>query len=90
MNRRTVHFSGHVQGVGFRFLVLQMSRRFSVLRGFVRNLSDGRVEMVVEGPDGSITEFIEEVKERMSGYIDSSDERVDPATGEFRSFEIRR
>jgi acylphosphatase len=89
MKRVTVHFGGHVQGVGFRFTVLQMSSRFPVT-GFVRNLPDGRVELVVEGETSQANTFVESVKERMNGYIDSAEESAGNATGEFRQFEIRR
>ena len=51
MIRRTSHFSGHVQGVGFRYTVQDLAADFDV-RGYVRNLPDGRVELVVEGDDG--------------------------------------
>lgn len=90
MTRRTVHFAGHVQGVGFRFMVLQSAHRFPGVTGFVRNLSDGRVQLVIEGPDDTTAELLSYVNERMAGYIDNADEMQSPATGEFRVFEIRR
>lgn len=48
MIRKHIYFSGHVQGVGFRYTVIQLARRFH-LTGWVRNLYDGRVEMEVQG-----------------------------------------
>ncbi len=90
MTRRTVHFAGHVQGVGFRFMVLQSAHRFPGVTGFVRNLADGRVQLVVEGTDDTTSELVSYVNERMAGYIDAAEETQSPATGEFRVFEIRR
>ena len=46
--RRRVYFSGRVQGVGFRFTCQSLARGFEVA-GYVRNLPDGRVELVAEG-----------------------------------------
>ena len=43
--RMQIFFSGTVQGVGFRFTAERLARRFPVT-GFVRNLEDGRVEVV--------------------------------------------
>ena len=48
IQRRTILFFGEVQGVGFRYTAVQLSRDLR-LGGTVRNLPDGRVEMVVEG-----------------------------------------
>ena len=49
MKANRVLISGIVQGVGFRYFALQAARRLG-LRGFVRNLRDGRVETVACGP----------------------------------------
>jgi acylphosphatase len=46
--------SGRVQGVGFRFFTQDIARREG-LTGIVRNLADGRVEVVAEGDDESLT-----------------------------------
>jgi acylphosphatase len=45
--------SGMVQGVGFRWFVARHARSLG-LTGFARNLPDGRVEVVVSGPDGAL------------------------------------
>jgi acylphosphatase len=42
--------SGQVQGVGFRWFVARHARHLG-LNGYARNLPDGRVEVVVSGPD---------------------------------------
>ena len=54
--RRRVYFSGRVQGVGFRFTCQSLARGFEVA-GYVRNLPDGRVELVAEGETASSTRF---------------------------------
>lgn len=89
MERRTVYYAGHVQGVGFRFAVRQAATGHAV-SGFVRNLTDGRVEVVVEGTTAEIDRFLAAIKERMADYIGEARQTTIPATGEFLRFEIRR
>lgn len=86
--RRTVCFSGRVQGVGFRYTARSVALRFDVT-GYVRNLPDGSVELVAEGRPEMLDGFLRLLRNEMSGYI--RDERCDtqPATGEFSAFEIR-
>jgi acylphosphatase len=57
--------------------------------GYVRNLPDGRVEMVVEGPERDCGGLLESVKERMSRFIRNISMEMAPATGEFDLFSIR-
>jgi acylphosphatase len=87
-HRRQLHYSGRVQGVGFRYTVKNIAMRHNI-SGYVRNLADGRVELVVEGPDAEIDELLTAVKDRMSGYIRNVDIANLPATGEFSHFHIR-
>lgn len=86
--RWTVLFSGHVQGVGFRYTTRLVARGFSVT-GYVRNTRDGRVEIVAEGAPEELERFVQVVENEMSGYI--QDRKVDtaPATGEFYDFQVR-
>jgi acylphosphatase len=87
-NRTTCHFSGRVQGVGFRYTVKNIALQYDV-QGYVRNLPDGRVELVMEGPDEQMKTLLHEVEDRMRPYIQNVDQRVLPATGEFTHFYIR-
>ena len=89
MIRRTVYFSGQVQGVGFRYTALQAARGYDVT-GYVRNLPDGRVELVVEGPREHVEGFLAEVQSEMSPYIRDAAQQDSPATGEFDGFGVRR
>ena len=86
--RREVWFSGRVQGVGFRYTTHSIAAGFSVT-GFVKNLADGRVLLVVEGEKREIGRFIEAIQDRMASNIDDLDESVMESTDEFRAFDIR-
>jgi acylphosphatase len=85
--RLHIYYSGRVQGVGFRFTAEAVAKRSNV-SGFAKNLKDGRVEVVAEGDEGSLEDFMEGVRDMMKRHI--ADEQVswEPATGEFRSFGI--
>ncbi|MBN1346496.1 MAG: acylphosphatase [Phycisphaerae bacterium] len=85
--QRTVYFSGHVQGVGFRYTARRVARGFDVT-GFVRNLPDGRVHIVAEGEIDELDQFIEAIKSQMQGMIRGLQSNDAPATGRFISFDI--
>jgi acylphosphatase len=61
-----VLISGHVQGVGFRFYARRHALALS-LRGHARNLEDGRVEVVAEGPQDALEAFVERLREGPAG-----------------------
>ncbi|MFN7622697.1 MAG: acylphosphatase [Acidobacteriota bacterium] len=80
--------SGMVQGVGYRFFTLRVAARHQV-HGTVRNLPDGRVEVVAEGDREAMNEFKNEL---LTGPIDASvtdiDETDIPVTGRYHEFRI--
>jgi len=82
MTRHTIHYSGRVQGVGFRYTVQRIARNHAVA-GYVQNLPDGRVRLIAEGDEATLTAFEEEIAQAMQGYIRNSTCEVSPATGEF-------
>ena len=87
--RLTAYFSGSVQGVGFRYTTEHLARRFTVT-GFVRNLSDGRVEVVAEGEGTVLKDFLKSIREsQMSGYIRNVEVVWGPVSGEFKGFGVR-
>jgi acylphosphatase len=88
--RIQAYFSGHVQGVGFRFTAIDIAGRFPDLAGFVRNLADGRVEVVAEGPEEQVGAFIAAVEDAMGPHIRGVDKKQLPGTGEFSDFTIAR
>jgi acylphosphatase len=87
--RREIYFSGRVQGVGFRYTAREIAARYAV-RGWVQNLPDGRVLVVVEGGASTLDRFLAAVTGEMDRYIDHAETAVLPATQEFASFEVRR
>lgn len=87
-HHETVHFTGHVQGVGFRYAVLQVAKEYEVA-GYVKNLPDGRVVLEVEGGGADIDAFVGAVQERMHGYIRQVERTGGRRQPEFRGFSIR-
>lgn len=83
-----VHFSGHVQGVGFRYTALQVAKEFE-LAGVVRNLADGRVELEAEGRLAEIEAFIAAMQERMHGMIRKVERSGGERAPQFTGFAIK-
>jgi acylphosphatase len=88
IQRREVFYSGNVQGVGFRYTTQHLARRHEVT-GFVRNLPDRRVQVVVEGDAAEIRAFLGDVSRTMDHYIRKAEVRETDATGEFGGFEVQ-
>ena len=87
---RRVHalFSGTVQGVGFRFTTERMARRYPIT-GYVRNLPNGQVEVLAEGEEKSLEEFLKAIREAFRSSIRNVDARWEDAAGEFKGFGIK-
>lgn len=84
----TVFFSGHVQGVGFRYTTLQVAKEFEV-SGFVKNLPDGRVQVEVEGRAEELDAFVAAIEERMHGYLRKTERSAGQRERQFSGFAIR-
>lgn len=56
--RKRLLISGRVQGVWFRGSTKEQAERLGALKGFVRNLEDGRVEAAVQGPRAAVEELV--------------------------------
>ena len=85
-----VLFSGHVQGVGFRYTAKTVATGFEIT-GTIRNLPDGRVELLAEGRREELDAFLAALHDAgLAGFI--RDKQVDwaDAKNEFRGFEIVR
>jgi acylphosphatase len=87
-NQVHVFYSGKVQGVGFRFAAQRIAYETGVF-GRVKNLSDGRVEVLAEADVDSLKQFLQRMHEYFQRYIQDEDIDWQPATGEFKEFSIK-
>ncbi len=86
--RVTNVYSGHVQGIGFRYAVKILTASFEVT-GTVRNLPDGRVEVVAESAKEELEAFLKAIRDSDVGrFIRQEQTRWSEATNDFRGFEI--
>ena len=89
VRRVHVFVSGRVQGVGFRAFTQGEARR-RTLAGWVRNLADGRVEAVVEGPSAEIDALLARLQRGpRAARVEKLDARDEPAQGDLEAFDIR-
>ena len=88
MKRLRIFYSGHVQGVGFRYTAQETARQFKLV-GWARNCCDGRVELLAEGDEKALNAFLIAMQ---SGPLGSNIRHIETswndATGEFSSFII--
>jgi len=83
-----VFYSGRVQGVGFRYAVRRLASGFEVT-GAVRNLPDGRVELLAEGSQDELDAFRQAIRQSgLEHFIQKEDLRWGEAENVFRGFEI--
>ena len=84
-----VFYEGRVQGVGFRYTARRVAAGFDVA-GYVRNLADGRVELVASGDADEVDGFLEAVRDsELAGHIAGEVAAdIGKPTG-LRGFEIR-
>ena len=86
--RVTVFYSGRVQGVGFRYTVKTQVTGFEVT-GAVRNLEDGRVELIAEGVRAELEGLLEAIRQSEVGrFIRQEQADWMDARNEFRTFDI--
>ena len=86
---RLVRYSGSVQGVGFRATTCHIARRFAIT-GWVRNLPDGRVELLAEGTEAEFQAFLNAIRDYWRGAIAREEVEVQPATGRHDRFTVAR
>ncbi len=89
VKRATVLYTGRVHGVGFRYTAREIACGYEVT-GYVRNLPDGRVELVIEGDEEEVRAYAEALRtSQLGSHIRNADVNWSDATEGFRGFEIR-
>ncbi len=89
-SRLQVFYSGRVQGVGFRYTVKRVAAGYE-LTGTVRNLADGRVELVAEGGRDELEAFQQGIRDAgLDGFIRQEAVEWAAARNDLRGFEIVR
>ena len=84
-----VFYEGNVQGVGFRYTVKHIAKGFDIT-GSVRNLRDGRVELLVTGNVAEVRAFLDAIEQsELRAHIKKHSETALPNAPVFRGFEIR-
>jgi acylphosphatase len=92
MKRQRAHifYTGRVQGVGFRYTVRTTAMGFDVT-GTVKNLPDGRVELLAEGEKAELEAFLQAIRDSEVGsFIRQETATWSEAKADFRGFEIGR
>jgi acylphosphatase len=82
-----VHYTGRVQGVGFRATAESIAGRYPIT-GTVRNLPDGRVELLAEGERAVVEAFLTAVRARFARHIAAESVDWQAATGRYSSFDV--
>lgn len=87
--KKHIFISGRVQGVGFRHFTKTKAKSLGV-KGWVKNLSDGRVEAVFQGDEKLVDQLIEKCKKGpRSAYVQSIEVKEENEKGAFSEFEVR-
>lgn len=79
---KTAHYTGRVQGVGFRATTAAIARGFDVA-GTAENLDDGRVLVVVEGESDQVQGFMDAIEAELGRHFRAADVKDRAVTGEF-------
>ncbi len=89
LSRAHIYYTGRVQGVGFRYESESLAHKVGGLTGFVKNLPDGRVELICEGEKKKIEKLLLDIRQSCLGrHIRKTDCNWEAPTNEFDDFTI--
>ncbi|MFH1440598.1 MAG: acylphosphatase [Candidatus Omnitrophota bacterium] len=83
-----IYYTGRVQGVGFRFTAEDIANSLGIA-GWVKNLSDGRVEVLAQAEEETLKEFLVKISEYFSDYIKDTEISWLPVSDEFKDFGVK-
>jgi len=86
--RVEVFFSGMVQGVGFRFSARHLAACYNI-KGWVMNLSDGRVQLLAEGSQKNLNNFLCDLKEEFKQYLTGFELQEKEGSEDCKDFQIK-
>lgn len=88
MKATRVFYEGRVQGVGFRWTARNLAKEFDVT-GTVKNLPDGRVELVASGEPAEVTTFLDAMRDSsLAGHVSSEHREEFELQDSLRGFQI--
>ena len=82
-----IFYSGMVQGVGFRYTTHRIAKSLG-LQGWAKNLPDGRVEVLVQGPKEAIEKMVKELDIHFGSYIREKNIDFTKPQGQFKNFQV--
>jgi acylphosphatase len=82
-----VYYAGKVQGVGFRATAVEIAKDYPVT-GWVKNLADGRVQLLAEGPPEAVDKFLKAIHARWDANIEKEEIEAQTPSGKFQSFDV--
>jgi acylphosphatase len=86
---RMVYYTGNVQGVGFRDTAVRIARDYPVT-GWVKNLADGRVQLLAEGPADALDDFLKAIREKWKDNIKDAKVEEQSVSGKYQKFTVER
>jgi acylphosphatase len=86
--RAEVIYRGNVQGVGFRYTARALALDFAVT-GFVKNITDGSVQVVAQGETPEVERFLAAIDARMGDLVRTREVRWLHPAGDLKGFAIR-
>ena len=84
-----VYVSGQVQGVAFRYTAIRQARSLGIA-GWVKNLYDGRVELLLEGDEAAVRQMVNWCHQGpRAAHVTGVEEELVPYSGQYFSFDVR-
>ena len=82
-----VTYKGNVQGIGFRYTAIDLAMKYPV-KGYVKNTSSGDVEIVAEGEEKTVNQFLDAVNGEMGRFVHETVVNPLPFSGRYQDFRI--